>query len=38
VIGKLTRELRWTSLVEGGDDVMRDLLYTRYVVPPAKRR
>ncbi|MFC0105726.1 acyl-CoA dehydrogenase family protein [Kibdelosporangium aridum] len=38
VIGKLTRELRWTGLVEGGDDVIRDLLYARYVVPEARRR
>lgn len=38
VIGKLTRELRWTSLVEGGEDVMRDLLYSRYVLPSDRRR
>jgi len=36
-IGKLVRDLRYVGLVEGGDDVVRDLIYTRYVVPAAKR-
>ena len=38
LIGKLVRDLRYVALVEGGDDVVRDLLYTRYVVPAARRR
>ncbi|MFC5290400.1 acyl-CoA dehydrogenase family protein [Actinokineospora guangxiensis] len=38
IIGKLTRDLRWTALVEGGEDVMRDLLYSRYVLPGDRRR
>ncbi|WP_106396532.1 acyl-CoA dehydrogenase family protein [Actinocorallia populi] len=37
-IGKLVRDLRYVSIVEGGDDVLRDLIYTRFVLPPAKRR
>ncbi|MFC4612662.1 acyl-CoA dehydrogenase family protein [Streptomyces maoxianensis] len=37
-IGKLVRDLRYVGLVEGGDDVVRDLLFTRYVVPTGKRR
>jgi alkylation response protein AidB-like acyl-CoA dehydrogenase len=37
LIGKLVRDLRYVGLVEGGDDVIRDLLYTRYVIPMAKR-
>jgi alkylation response protein AidB-like acyl-CoA dehydrogenase len=37
-IGKLVRDLRYVGLVEGGDDVVRDLLYTRYVVPTGRRR
>jgi len=37
-IGKLVRDLRYVSIVEGGDDVMRELLYARYVVPAGKRR
>ncbi|MFI6896647.1 acyl-CoA dehydrogenase family protein [Streptomyces sp. NPDC050256] len=37
-IGKLVRDLRYVGLVEGGDDVVRDLLYTRYVIPVARRR
>jgi alkylation response protein AidB-like acyl-CoA dehydrogenase len=36
-IGKLVRDMRYVGLVEGGDDVIRDLLFTRYVVPTAKR-
>lgn len=36
-IGKLVRDMRYVGLVEGGDDVIRDLLYARYVVPTAKR-
>ncbi|WP_329011980.1 acyl-CoA dehydrogenase family protein [Streptomyces sp. NBC_00690] len=36
-IGKLVRDMRFASLIEGGDDVLRQLLYTRFVIPPAKR-
>jgi hypothetical protein len=37
VIGKLLRDMRYVSVVEGGDDVLRDLVYSRYVVPVSKR-
>jgi len=37
-VGKLVRDMRYVGIVEGGDDVIRDLLYTRYVVPAGKRR
>lgn len=37
-IGKLVRDMRYVAIVEGGEDVMRDLLYSRYVVLPGKRR
>jgi alkylation response protein AidB-like acyl-CoA dehydrogenase len=37
VIGKLLRDMRYVSIVEGGDDVLRDLIYSRYVVPVSKR-
>jgi alkylation response protein AidB-like acyl-CoA dehydrogenase len=33
LIGKLLRDMRHVSVIEGGDDVLRDLLFTRYVVP-----
>ncbi|MFI0907079.1 hypothetical protein ACH4TE_26710 [Streptomyces sioyaensis] len=36
VIGKLVRDMRHVSIV-GGGDVIRDLLYERFVVPPFKR-
>jgi len=36
-IGKLLRDVRYVSIVEGGDDVLRDLVYSRYVVPVSKR-
>ncbi|MGC4897653.1 acyl-CoA dehydrogenase family protein [Micromonospora sp. DT31] len=36
-IGKLVRDMRYVSIVEGGDDVLRDLLFSRYVVPVSKR-
>jgi alkylation response protein AidB-like acyl-CoA dehydrogenase len=35
--GKLLRDVRYVSIVEGGDDVLRDLVFTRYVVPVSKR-
>ena len=37
-IGKLVRDMRYVSVVEGGEDVMRELIYTRFVVPAGKRR
>lgn len=37
IVGKLTRDMRYVSIVEGGDDVLRDLVFTRYVVPVGKR-
>jgi alkylation response protein AidB-like acyl-CoA dehydrogenase len=37
VIGKLVRDMRYVSIVEGGDDVLRDVLFSRYVVPVSKR-
>lgn len=36
-IGDLVRDMRYVSLVEGGDDVLRELVYKRYVVPASKR-
>ncbi|HVK23871.1 MAG TPA: acyl-CoA dehydrogenase family protein [Actinokineospora sp.] len=36
-IGKLVRDMRYVSIVEGGDDVLRDLVFQRFVVPAAKR-
>ncbi|WRZ87655.1 acyl-CoA/acyl-ACP dehydrogenase [Streptomyces sp. NBC_01007] len=36
-IGKLMRDLRYVSIVEGGDDVLRELVYSRYVVPVLRR-
>ena len=37
VIGKLLRDARYVSIVEGGDDVLRELMFSRYVVPVSKR-
>lgn len=37
VIGKLLRDVRYVSIVEGGDDVLRDMVFNRFVVPVAKR-
>ncbi|MEU4833518.1 acyl-CoA dehydrogenase family protein [Streptosporangium sp. NPDC023615] len=36
-IGKLLRDMRYVSIVEGGDDVLRELLYGRYVMSAARR-
>ncbi|QEU89893.1 acyl-CoA dehydrogenase family protein [Streptomyces kanamyceticus] len=36
-IGKLLRDVRHASIIEGGDDVLRDLVFHRFVVPTAKR-
>jgi alkylation response protein AidB-like acyl-CoA dehydrogenase len=32
-IDKLLRDVRHVSIIEGGDDVLRDLVFNRYVVP-----
>lgn len=37
IIGKLLRDIRYVSIVEGGDDVLRDLMFDRYVIPSSKR-
>lgn len=37
VVAKLLRDVRYVSIVEGGDDVQRELLFNRYVVPVSKR-
>lgn len=37
LIGKLLRDVRHVSIVEAGDDVLRELVYSRYVVPASKR-
>jgi alkylation response protein AidB-like acyl-CoA dehydrogenase len=37
IVGKLLRDVRYVSIVEGGDDVLRDLVFSRYVVPVSKR-
>jgi alkylation response protein AidB-like acyl-CoA dehydrogenase len=37
IIGKLVRDMRYVSIVEGGDDVLRDLMFSRYVVPVSRR-
>jgi alkylation response protein AidB-like acyl-CoA dehydrogenase len=36
-IGKLLRDMRYVSIVEGGDDVLRDVIFSRYVIPVSKR-
>ncbi|MFD9740651.1 acyl-CoA dehydrogenase family protein [Umezawaea sp. NPDC059074] len=36
-IGKLVRDMRYVSIVEGGDDVLRDLMFNRHTLPEAKR-
>ncbi|MFH8371043.1 acyl-CoA dehydrogenase family protein [Streptomyces sp. NPDC018031] len=36
-IGKLMRDIRYVSLVEGGDDVLRELVFSRYVIPVPRR-
>jgi alkylation response protein AidB-like acyl-CoA dehydrogenase len=37
VIDKLVRDIRHVSIIEGGDDVMRDLVFNRFVVPEDNR-
>ncbi|TQM79027.1 alkylation response protein AidB-like acyl-CoA dehydrogenase [Saccharothrix saharensis] len=36
-IGALMRDLRHVSLVEGGEDVLRDVVYRRFTAPPVRR-
>ncbi|MGQ0841525.1 acyl-CoA dehydrogenase family protein [Actinokineospora sp.] len=36
-IGKLLRDMRYVAIVEGGDDVLRDVIFSRYVIPVSKR-
>ncbi|HEX2685798.1 MAG TPA: acyl-CoA dehydrogenase family protein [Kofleriaceae bacterium] len=33
LVGKLLRDMRHVSIIEGGEDVMRELLYFRHVLP-----
>ena len=37
VIDKLVRDVRHVSIIEGGDDVLRDLVFNRFVVPEDNR-
>ncbi len=37
VADKLLRDIRHVSIVEGGDDVLRDLVFNRYVLPEGNR-
>lgn len=37
LVQKLLRDVRYVSIVEGGDDVLRELLFSRHVVPVSKR-
>jgi alkylation response protein AidB-like acyl-CoA dehydrogenase len=37
VIDKLARDVRHVSIIEGGIDVLRDLVFNRYVVPEEQR-
>ncbi|WP_433665203.1 acyl-CoA dehydrogenase family protein [Nocardia sp. CA-128927] len=32
-IGRLVRDMRYVSIIEGGDDVLRDLIFSRFVIP-----
>lgn len=38
LIGKLVRDMRYVSVVEGGEDVLRDYVYNRSVLPADMRR
>ncbi|MFJ2008314.1 beta-ketoacyl synthase N-terminal-like domain-containing protein [Streptomyces chartreusis] len=38
IMGKLLRDVRYVSLVEGGDDVCRELIFQRFALPRFKRR
>jgi alkylation response protein AidB-like acyl-CoA dehydrogenase len=37
VIGKLLRDVRYVSIVEGGDPVLQELMFNRYVLPEPRR-
>jgi alkylation response protein AidB-like acyl-CoA dehydrogenase len=37
LVQKLVRDVRYVSIVEGGDDVLRDLMFSRHVVPVSRR-
>ncbi|MFI2312530.1 acyl-CoA dehydrogenase [Streptomyces sp. CB00072] len=37
IIGKLLRDIRYVSIVEGGDPVLQELMFNRYVLPEPKR-
>lgn len=37
LVGKLVRDIRHVSIIEAGDDVLRELLFNRFVVPTARR-
>jgi len=37
IIDKLVRDVRHVSIIEGGDDVLRDLVFNRFVVPSDNR-
>jgi alkylation response protein AidB-like acyl-CoA dehydrogenase len=37
LVQKLLRDVRYVSIVEGGDDVLRELLFARHVVPVSRR-
>jgi len=37
LVQKLLRDVRYVSIVEGGDDVLRELLFSRHVVPVSRR-
>jgi alkylation response protein AidB-like acyl-CoA dehydrogenase len=36
-VSKLMRDMRYASLLDGGDDVLRQLVYSRYVAPAFRR-
>lgn len=36
-IGRLLRDMRFISILEGGDDVLRELVYRRFVIPARRR-
>lgn len=38
IIGKLLRDMRYVSIVDGGDDTARDLLFNDHVIPALKLR
>ncbi|WP_433655146.1 acyl-CoA dehydrogenase family protein [Nocardia sp. CA-128927] len=38
IIGKLVRDVRYVSIVEGGEDVLHELVFRRYATPEFRRR